>query len=152
MEKWKDVINHVGRYMVSNFGRIKSKNRILLGTIDADGYRVFTFYFGDGSYKKMHTQRIVCMHFVDNPYNKPTVNHKDGNKLNNHIDNLEWATWAEQNRHAIDTGLRKSKSGIIFTAEHRANISKSKLGKSPWNKGKKGVQIPWNKGLKCSTL
>ena len=51
--------------------------------------------------------RIVASEFIDNPENKRTVNHKDGNKCNNHVDNLEWATYAENNKHARDTGLIK---------------------------------------------
>ena len=50
--------------------------------------------------------RLVAQTFIPNPENKPTVNHIDGDKLNNHIDNLEWATHSENMQHSYDEGLR----------------------------------------------
>lgn len=57
----------------------------------------------------MAIHRLVAQHFIPNPENKPFVNHKDGNKLNNHVNNLEWTTIAENNQHAIDTNLNPCK-------------------------------------------
>jgi hypothetical protein len=59
--------------------------------------------------------RLVALAFIPNPENKPSVNHKDGNKLNNNVDNLEWMTQQENVQHAWDTGLNES---------HRLSISK----------------------------
>jgi hypothetical protein len=56
--------------------------------------------------KHFYIHRLVATLFVPNPDNKPCVNHIDGNKCNNHYSNLEWLTQAENNRHAIDTGLK----------------------------------------------
>lgn len=55
--------------------------------------------------------RLVALHFVPNPHNKAFVNHKDGNKLNNHASNLEWVTKSENTYHAYETGLLKKYVG-----------------------------------------
>ena len=59
-----------------------------------------------GSTKTIH--RLVAETFIPNPLNLPCVNHKDGNKLNNHVSNLEWVSYGENNSHAIRIGLKKS--------------------------------------------
>jgi len=59
----------------------------------------------EGKGRNMFIHRLMCETFLPNPENKPMVNHKDGNKLNNKLNNLEWVTAAENNKHAIDTGL-----------------------------------------------
>ena len=63
----------------------------------------------EGKSKDYFVHRLVAKYFVPNPDNLPVVNHKDGNKLNNHADNLEWVTSSENNRHAFATGLKKPK-------------------------------------------
>lgn len=61
----------------------------------------------NGKCKKFYTHRLIAIHFIPNPDNKPQVNHKDGNKLNNHISNLEWNTAKENIKHAHKIGLVK---------------------------------------------
>lgn len=108
-EIWKDVVGYEEYFQVSNTGKIFSKrsNKELKQTIHKTGYYTFaTRFSGRGSPAKCFKPHIlVAKAFIDNPENKPTVNHIDGNKLNNYVDNLEWATYSEQARHAIDTGL-----------------------------------------------
>lgn len=63
--------------------------------------------------KCQYVHILVAQNFIPNPLNKPTVNHKDGNKHNNRVDNLEWNTYSENNQHSIDTGLREKYIGAL---------------------------------------
>lgn len=94
-------------YEVSNDGTVRNikTNTVLDGSHDSRGYRVVSIWHENKMYtKKIH--RLVAIAFIPNPENKPTVNHKDGNKNNNCVSNLEWATHQENIDHAIETGLR----------------------------------------------
>ena len=114
-ENWKDVVGFEGRYMVSDLGNVKSIvtnhgkptdkqviKRVRSKTCD---YHYVQFWRKDKpTHKAVH--RLVAEAFIPNPENKPTVNHLDGNKHNNAVDNLEWATHSENHKHAFATGLR----------------------------------------------
>lgn len=120
MEIWKDIEGFEGVYQISNYGRVKSLRK-KCGTIikeesmrklslTRDGYYKVRLIRGD---KDVTTRvhRLVAKAFIPNPENKETVNHIDGNKLNNHVDNLEWSTRHEQLQHAYDLGLKKPHRG-----------------------------------------
>ena len=64
--------------------------------------------------KHASIHRLVAETFIDNPYNKPQVNHKDGNRLNNHVNNLEWCTQSENQQHATRHGLRSDNVPVII--------------------------------------
>jgi hypothetical protein len=112
-EIWKDIPDYEGLYQVSNLGDIRSLKRKkainLLPSIGTDGYYRLNLHKNGGKTSSIH--RIVAQAFIPNPDNKPQVNHKDGNKLNNHFDNLEWCTPKENTNHAHLTGLANN-SGI----------------------------------------
>ena len=106
-EIWLDIEGYEGRYLVSNFGRVKSliTNKILNQYKDRYGYlRVILSLNGKQKIYLVH--RLVAKAFIPNPENKLEVNHKDGNKENNHVDNLEWVTSKENVKHAYKMGLR----------------------------------------------
>lgn len=125
-EVFKDVLGYEGLYQVSNFGRVKSlkrknvfycglkkeylerpvKEKILNFSKSNRGY-LQVCLTKNGKYKTYTVHRLVAKAFIDNPLNKKTVNHIDGNKLNNCANNLEWATSSENNKHAFDNGLSK---------------------------------------------
>lgn len=105
-EIWKDVPGYEGLYQVSSKGRIKRNDRIKCQQTDHGGY--CTVALSKNSIQKwVLVHRIVAMAFIANPENKRTVNHIDGNKQNNNVENLEWATHSENIIHANNMGLRK---------------------------------------------
>ena len=116
-EIWKDIINYEGLYQVSNKGRIKSLNykntqqiKILKQYKSTTGY-LRTCLCKNGIVKFFSIHRLVAQAFIDNRNDLLEVNHIDGDKQNNNINNLEWCTRSENNIHAIKNNLRKSKRG-----------------------------------------
>lgn len=111
-EIWKDIEGFEGLYQVSNLGRVRSfhnwrgtKNRILKQNTDRGGYLWVRLSKNKKSYFKL-IHRLVANTFIPNPENKKTVNHKNGDKLDNRTKNLEWLTQSENNFHAYENGLQ----------------------------------------------
>lgn len=96
-------------YSVSNYGLIYDEKRGLLVSqhTNEDGYKKVTLRISENERKTFSVHRLVAVEFVDNPFNKETVNHLDGQKGNNFYANLVWATRSEQTQHAWDNGLIK---------------------------------------------
>ena len=117
MEKWKDIKGYEGYYQISNLGRIKSlprdvgsnrckKETIMKTSIDKDGYEHLVLC-KDGKQKHFRVNRLVAQAFIPNPNNYPVVNHKDENKTNNDVKNLEWCT----NEYNHNYGTRNERVG-----------------------------------------
>lgn len=119
-EIWKDVVGWESYYAVSNLGRVKTKERTYTcsnGSVrfvhqkikqtyfDEDGYERVCLYLNNTS-KLMGVHRVVAEAFISNPDNLPQVNHKNGDKSNNRVDNLEWMTNTDNIRHSIQIGTR----------------------------------------------
>lgn len=122
MEEWRDVEGYNGIYQVSDAGRVRSKwipssssdrqkvahfYHILKPVKASNGYYNVTFCDESGNKKQKSIQRLVAEAFIPNTENKPQVNHIDGDKYNNGVDNLEWATSRENILHAHSNGLTK---------------------------------------------
>lgn len=122
-EIWKDVPRFDGMVQASNLGRIKSfygykYGRILKQSYDNNGYGYYRVHINHHRY---YPYRLIAETFLPNPENKPEINHKDGNKLNNRVDNLEWVTRSENMKHAYKLGLQRPSE-------------KQKQAVSKWNK------------------
>ena len=106
-ERVPDVSDY---YLISNYGRVwhKYKARFLSITIDTKGYAFIPLSTSHGM-KIMRIHRLVALHFLYQPgCEELLVNHKDGVKTNNYVNNLEWVTYSGNMRHAIETGLANS--------------------------------------------
>ena len=124
-EIWKDIKGYEGKYQVSNLGRVKSlarmtssnngstkylkreKEKILKSRINSVGYPVVGLCKNNRT-KTVKVHRLVAEAFIPNLENKPQVNHINGIKNDNKIDNLEWCTNSENVKHAFRTGLNKA--------------------------------------------
>ena len=118
-EEWKDIRGFEGAYMVSNTGKVLSIPRpgtkhqeptLRALSRNHDGY-VKVRLLGNGKDVTARVHRLVAEAFLDNPDKKETVNHIDGNKENNCVENLEWADRREQMEHAYEHKLKKPMRG-----------------------------------------
>lgn len=115
-EQWKEIKGNREIYEVSNFGNVRTKDRegargrnikghVLAQHDNSNGYPRCDMNV-DGKPKSYLIHRLVANLFIPNPDNKPFVNHIDGNKHNNTVNNLEWCTRSENEKHAWRTGLK----------------------------------------------
>ena len=123
-EIWKNIVEYEGLYQISSLGNVKNikTNRILKKQIDKDGYLTINLS-KKGKIKGKKIHRLVAEAFIDNYDNKKEINHIDGIKTNNCIDNLEWVTHDENMKHAWDNnlikpfcgkGIKSKKAKIIY--------------------------------------
>lgn len=123
MEVWKDIEGYEGLYQISNLGRVKSmpktrRNRFssyrskeaILKPRTQSGYDVAALY-KDGVRENIKVHRLVAVAFIGRDHSKPWINHKNGIKTDNRVENLEWCTPQGNSRHAFDTGLNHVERG-----------------------------------------
>lgn len=143
---WKPVVGYEKLYKISTMGEILScekyagrsfrKEKIIATFEDKTGYVKVNLY-KDNKHKQLYVHRIVAEAFIPNPLNLQQVNHKDGNKSNNNLSNLEWCSPSENIKHAYSTGLKQGKKGKnhpMFGKKHSIEtiIKCTKASRSYW--------------------
>lgn len=166
---WKDVDGYKGFYQVSNIGDVRSvdryvnhwqggkcikKGKDLKPSLNHKGYCMVNLQInGKGGLKSIH--RLVAEAFIPNPENKPQVNHINGIKSDNKVENLEWSTQSENQRHAFITGLNKgSMFGRKGELHPRNLLSKDDVRKckDAFSKGHKIKDIARDNGVSYKTI
>ena len=131
VELLKDIPGFEGFYKASSEGYITNGRKILKTYMINSGYCCLKLY-GKAYKKSVLLHRVIAETFLPNPLGKPEVNHKDGDKCNNAVSNLEWVTSAENKAHAIQTGLKgyntptKGKKLSKMSKYHNVGYDKSR--------------------------
>lgn len=136
IEVWKDIKDYEGHYQISSLGRVKSmartrpthsgmfaqiSERILKEKTNKHGYKVLHLRWEDKQcWPSVH--RLVASAFIQNDDNKPTVNHKDCNKTNNKVSNLEWSTHSEQMVHATSNDLLEVRGNPKYSPDFKQEV------------------------------
>lgn len=124
-------VRSVDRYVVESKGRYAGKMRFLKGALmkqSRGGGRDRNNTYNVVNLRREGTSWVAPVHilvaraFIQNPNNLPMINHKDGNKRNNNVDNLEWVTCSENNLHALRTGLRSPRGNPIGQYDEGMNL------------------------------
>jgi hypothetical protein len=152
-EIWKDIKGFEDSYQINNNGIIKSKisqkGEFLHPFTNKTGYMIANLWRVNEKRTPMLISRLVAIHFIPNPDNKPCVNHKDGNKQNNNANNLEWVTYHENTLHA---------HRILKIAQKRGHCSEERkmkigLGNTKFNKEiRDSIISDYNNGVVMSLL
>ena len=134
-EIWKDIEGYEGYYQISSFGMVKATSRIYIDSLNRRRFikekylKISVIYSGyccvllnAKNKKSFSIHRLVAKAFIPNPLKLPQVNHKNGDKLNNTVANLEWVTASENIYHAHKIGLRNQKRGRNNAAKKVINI------------------------------
>lgn len=149
-EIWKDIPNLP--YEISNFGVVRRKEGTKLNwkansyvrPYKMKGYVAVHLYKNSRCYRFL-VHRLLAEAFIPNPLNKPFINHIDGNRENNSLDNLEWCTHQENIQHAYDTGLVKADRNL--TQRIKKKNATSKFRGVSWSSERKKwcVHFTWKK-------
>lgn len=130
-ENWSKLENF-SRYLISDKGRVKCilrrnnaynnyyKADYIMQQFNYKGYRKIQLTNDSGKRVTMFVHRLVALAFLPQTVGKKFINHKDGNKTNNCVENLEWCTQQENIHHAINTGLLSTKAGHVLPKREKS--------------------------------
>ena len=141
-EVWKDVPGYEGLYKVSSHGRVYSSvtNKIMKSSESSHGYLVVQLS-NHGKSREWKVHRLVAISFIPNPFNLPQVNHKDLDKKNNFVENLEWCTLKFNIEHASRNGRRTAGATGTLSPNHKLTESDVREIRRQLNLGISGAQI-----------
>ncbi|WP_369378748.1 NUMOD4 domain-containing protein [Lysinibacillus fusiformis] len=158
-EVWVGITDYEG-YEVSNLGRVRSLDRVISGGKRRTG-KILKQHYNHGGYpyvslykngkgRKITVHRIVAKSFIPNPDNKEEVNHIDGRKNNNSVDNLEWSTRLDNTRHSYSTNLNV----CYGENHHQAKLTNDQVLEiyERVHKGEKGVSLAQEFGVYKSVI
>lgn len=123
---WKTIIGF-NNYEISDEGKVRNKTTqyILKGRLSKSGYYQVSLKNDEtGKFMNQYIHRLVALHFIDNQENKREVNHKDGDKTNNKLENLEWVTSSENQKHRHSIGVAKTSNRRIGMFDLDNNLIK----------------------------
>lgn len=160
-EEWRNILDFNG-YQVSNIGRVRSMDRfcgnrhgvihgkLLKPFINRRGYLEVNLYKNSKCTAKI-IHRLVAKAFIPNNFNKPQVNHIDGNKLNNKVSNLEWMSNSENQLHAYKLGLQPSRAG---ENNNKAKITDKDVNllKQLYNSGMSIIEVSNSSNINMSII
>lgn len=106
VEEYRDIHGYGGMYQVSNRGNVKGVKGVKKQTVQNSSYKRLILY-KDGKVVNCLVHRLVAQAFIPNPHGYSQVNHIDGDKMNNCVENLEWCTASQNLKHAYRTGLNR---------------------------------------------
>lgn len=125
-EIWKDIPGYEGHYKISNKGSVKSikKNDILMKGAYLKGYKIISLW-KNGTGRMFRVHRLVAMSFIPNPENKPCIDHVNGNRSDNRVENLRWVTPKENQNNPITKDKFNKRAG---KAHHTKKVEQLKNG------------------------
>lgn len=154
-EIWKDIMGYEGLYQVSNLGRVKKlqseytdtwgtgrhriiPERIVSCNVAKMGYYMIDLW-KDKHRKRCYVHRLVAQAFIPNPNNLPCVNHKDEDKLNNCIDNLEWCTYGYNNSYGTNRSRMVETRRLNGTYDNLSDITRKRISEALLGKKKSAL-------------
>lgn len=144
-EQWK-IITEATNYEISNLGNVRNSitGKLLKGRLSKSGYlQVSIKLINTNNFTNKYIHRLVGIYWIENPEHKREINHKDGNKTNNCIDNLEWVSPSENQKHRHSIGITKTSNRRVgkFTKQGELLVAYNSIVEAARQEGRPRVSI-----------